>query len=101
MKAKTPKSTKATAEQRKTRSLAAYKAHITRQKQILAASRSAPVKAEARKALKAITANMNAFEQPKRKSHRPNAEQFGRRLLAMRNAAKANGAGEHATEAAG
>lgn len=49
-----------TAAQAKTRSMAAYKAHITRQNQILAASKSATVKSEARSAIKAITANMKA-----------------------------------------
>jgi hypothetical protein len=50
----------ATAAQQKTRSMAAYKAHITRQNQILAASKSSTVKSEAREAIKAITANMKA-----------------------------------------
>jgi hypothetical protein len=55
MKTKTPK-----AEQQKARSLAAFKAHLTRQKQRLAKSRSPAVKRDAREAIKAITANMQA-----------------------------------------
>ena len=55
------KSVKApTAAQQKTRSMAAYKAHITRQTQILASKVAASVKTEARAALKQITANMKA-----------------------------------------
>ena len=72
MKTKTSKTTKtgaakksaaakpAPAAQKKVRSMAAYKAHITRQNQILAASKSATVKTSARAAIKAITANMKA-----------------------------------------
>lgn len=54
------KSVKPTAAQAKVRSMAAYKAHITRQNQILAASKSSTVKAEARQAIKTITANMQS-----------------------------------------
>lgn len=55
------KSVKApTAAQAKTRSMAAYKAHITRQTQLIAASKSASVKSEAREAIRTITANMKA-----------------------------------------
>ena len=55
------KSAKApTAAQAKTRSMAAYKAHITRQTQLIAASKSASVKSEAREAIRTITANMKA-----------------------------------------
>lgn len=55
------KSAKApTAAQAKTRSMAAYKAHITRQTQVIAASKSASVKSEAREAIRTITANMKA-----------------------------------------
>jgi hypothetical protein len=77
MKPKTQPAKKPTAEQQKTRSLAAYKAHITRQKQILAASRSAPVKAEARKALKAITANMRQWDCTAAHARVLNAERSG------------------------
>lgn len=55
------KSVKApTAAQAKVRSMAAFKAHLTRQAQIIAGSKSATVKAEARDAIKTITANMRA-----------------------------------------
>lgn len=54
------KSVKVTAAQANTRSMAAYKAHLTRQAQIIAASKSASVKSEAREAIKTITANMRA-----------------------------------------
>jgi hypothetical protein len=55
------KSSKApTAAQMKARSIAAYKAHITRQNQIIEGSKSKTVKAEARDAIKAITANMKS-----------------------------------------
>ena len=46
--------------QAKNRSMAAYKAHITRQTQLIAASKSASVKSEAREAIRSITANMKA-----------------------------------------
>jgi hypothetical protein len=55
------KSAKApTAAQVKTRSMAAYKAHITRQTQLIAGTKSASVKSEAREAIRTITANMKA-----------------------------------------
>lgn len=49
-----------TVAQAKARSLAAYKAHITRQTMVLNASKSSDVKAAARKAIQVITANMKA-----------------------------------------
>ncbi len=55
------KSAKApTAAQMKTRSMAAYKAHITRQNQVIEASKSVTVKRDARAAIATITANMRA-----------------------------------------
>jgi hypothetical protein len=49
-----------TAAQAKVRSMAAFKAHLTRQNNILAAKGSPSVKSDARAAIKAITANMRS-----------------------------------------
>jgi hypothetical protein len=56
------KSAPISAETRKARSIAAYKAHMTRQNQILAASKKADEKSEARTALAEIGKRLKAFE---------------------------------------
>jgi hypothetical protein len=54
------KSAKPATAAQQTRSMAAYKAHITRQNQIIEASKSAAVKKDARVAIATITANMKS-----------------------------------------
>jgi hypothetical protein len=64
-KAKTSTATKSapvTQATRTARSLAAYKAHMTRQTQIIAASKKADVKSAARTALAEIGKRLKAFE---------------------------------------